>query len=209
MRAYLAHSIVLVLSACGGSAYSERSADDTRETETQSNQPSAPQTPPANTPVSDADDTPTPEPDDEPAPPFAGNGGLQDQGDGFGCTAVGCLSGFQLQIEKQTSWQPGSYTFVARGDNGLEQRCELRLTATDMLLYEGCNGFFMTREDESPVPASAQIQLVADQVELEVLLEGERIAFAEYEPTWTEQRPNGPRCEPVCTNGGRQVLEIE
>ncbi|MET0412931.1 MAG: hypothetical protein ABW217_16615, partial [Polyangiaceae bacterium] len=75
--------------------------------------------------------------------------------------------------------------------------------------YEGCDGFFMTRQDDSPVPASAQIQLVADEVEIEVLFDGARIALERYEPDWTEHRPNGPSCEPVCRSGGLQVLGIE
>lgn len=210
MRAYLAGSIVFVFSACGGSAYSERDTGDTRQTDTQSNQPAAPLTPPAAPPADDVGETPASDDHDDPAPPFAGvpSPGLQNQGE-VGCTEVGCLSGFQLEIDKQSPWQPGAYSFVARGDNGLERRCDLRLTAVDMLLYEGCDGFFMTRQGNSPVPASAQIQLVSDEVEVEVLFDGVRVALVSYEPEWSEHRPNGPLCEPVCTSGGLQVLGLE
>lgn len=207
MRSYLAGLSVLVFSACGGNAYSDRDSGGTRETDTQSNQPAQPATSGSASPNSD---DPAGENSDNPAPPFAGSGGPSlAEPVGVGCTQVGCLSGFQLAIEKRSEWQLGSYSFVARGDNGLERRCDLRLTPVDLLLYEGCDGFFMTREDDSPVPSSAQIQLVSDEIEIEVLFDGERIALTRYEPEWTQHRPNGPLCEPVCTNGGRQVLGIE
>jgi hypothetical protein len=210
MRAFVAGLSVLVISACGGAATNEQNTDDSRETDTQSNQP-APAAPAPEVPAQSDEpgEVPASDDHDDPAPPFAGVGGLQDPGGAVACSEVGCLSGFQLAIDKQSAWQPGAYRFVARGDNGSERSCDLRLTAVDMLLYEGCDGFFMTRQDDSPVPASAQIQIVSDEVEVEVLLDGERIAFARYEPTWTEHRPNGPRCEPVCTNGDQQVLGIE
>jgi hypothetical protein len=78
-----------------------------------------------------------------------------------------------------------------------------------MQLGRGCNGFFMAPAEASPVPASTRVPVVAEQVELELTFEGQRVGYARYEPTWTEHRPNGPQCGPVCLNGEPRTLDVD
>jgi hypothetical protein len=217
MRVHLVCASVLLLSACGGAAFSDGDDADAPHAASPlqpSHAASDPMTPPAPAAPDTASPQPTPPADaipDEPAPAFAGSSGavLGADPSGFACTEVGCLSGFSLNFEKETPWREGSYVFRVLGSNGLTHACDVQLTSDDMLLGSRCDGFFMTRDAGNSVPASAQVQLVAEQIEFEVLFEGERIAFAKYTPVWKTNRPNGPECEPVCINGNGQTLSID
>jgi hypothetical protein len=212
MKAPLACLSVLLISACGGTAFRDADPDtDEPDARTDSPRPLQPSDAPASdAPTPSAEVTPpTDETPSEPDAELAGNGNFEQPSPGFACTEVGCLSGFQLELDKQTPWQPGAYVFRGLGSNGLEHRCGVTLAPGEMTFGSRCDGFFMSREAGTFVPASARVQLVAEQVELEVLFEGQRIAFAEYTPVWITSRPNGPECEPVCMNSSAQTLRIE
>lgn len=125
---------------------------------------------------------------------------------GEGCTEIGCVDGFSLSFEKAGIWDAGIWTVVVEVD-GVAVTCE----TTFPLDSEGltsCDAEGVLLElSGSALPAKEQaisgviIQSVDfTSLSVSLSLDGKLIATEDFTPEWVTSQPNGPDCEPICTN---------
>lgn len=130
------------------------------------------------------------------------------------CTAIGCLNGFHLDLDHQGPWAPGAYAFEITADGA-------QVTCTGALPLQGCDAGPTLRcdVDERVVIGESGCALAADQqgfadihfngepAEVSVTLRRDGEVIGEYagSPSYTESRPNGPECEPVCHQANARV----
>lgn len=93
------------------------------------------------------------------------------------CTLMGCTSGIEVQLEEEP---PVPYRIEAAADGG-----------TARYVYEcgqtaRCSPIFFA-------------EFTPDWVLFSVIV-GADTTWYEVRPTYTEQQPNGPGCEPICYN---------
>lgn len=135
-------------------------------------------------------------------------------GGGKMCTEIGCVSGLRIDLQKAGAWQPGAYVFTFELD-GSPVRCSgaLPLKACDAGPSLTCDGEGRVQIGESgcALPPDqhgfSDIQLLGSPAKVRVAIarDGQELHSAELAPTYTESRPNGPGCEPVCRGASAQV----
>jgi hypothetical protein len=122
------------------------------------------------------------------------------------CTDIGCQNGLRLTWD-QGSWKPGAYTVEATLD-GIKVTCEgkLPLAACDSGPTFHCSPSAPLRVGESgcALPeaqhglSGIDIDAAPAQVRIVVKRDGVEVSAQELTPKYTDSRPNGPQCEPVC-----------
>ena len=130
---------------------------------------------------------------------------------------VGCADNFHVDFDK-ASWPAGDYTLEVELDGA-------KTTCTVTLPFKGCDNLAQCSGDTTSVLPGVSgcalaesehklsgIILVDKQpakVKVDVSFGGASIGSAEYTPTYTTSRPNGPDCEPVCTTAPGQKLTLK
>lgn len=133
-------------------------------------------------------------------PPQSPTGGNQ------ACTEIGCQNGLHLTWP-QGSWKSGTYSVEVTLD-GTKVTCEgrLPLAACDSGPTFKCSPGASVRVGESgcALPAAQHglsgidIESSPAQVKIAVRRDGVEVSAQDLTPTYTDSRPNGPQCEPVC-----------
>ena len=147
-------------------------------------------------------------------------GCTKEQGEAVGpgggkmCTQIGCVDGLRLTLEKAGAWAPGAYTFAFTLD-GAAVTCSgsLPLKACDAGPSLTCDaeGRVMIGESGCALPpdqhgwSDIQVSGAPKAVKLTISRDGQPLHAAELTPTYTESRPNGPDCGPVCRGAAATI----
>lgn len=133
---------------------------------------------------------------------------------GRACTEIGCMNGLRIELKKAGAWAPGAYTFAFTLD-GAAVNCSgaLPLKPCEAGPSLTCDVADRVAIGESgcALPADghgfADVQVTGEpkEVKLTISRDGQAVASAELRPTYTESRPNGPGCEPVCRNAAETI----
>jgi hypothetical protein len=130
------------------------------------------------------------------------------------CTEIGCGPAFGVEFQRAAGWGLGVYRIELQVD-GETVSCERQIplhcdeepacSRADVQLVEiGC------ALDVSQQSLGG-VQFVAEgpaQVSVRVRHDDTELGTAEYAPQYTESRPNGPDCEPVCRQAKHETLVL-
>ncbi len=129
------------------------------------------------------------------------------------CTDIGCQNGLRLTWP-QGPWKPGAYSVEVTLD-GTKVTCEgqLPLAACDSGPTFHCSSGASLRLGESgcALPpaqhglAGIDIDTAPAQVRIVVRRDGVEVSAQELAPKYTDSRPNGPQCEPVCHQASAEL----
>lgn len=144
--------------------------------------------------------------------------GCESDDPGQTCTLIGCVGGFEINLEKASAWAAGDYTFDLDVD-GKTNSCTVTLPFTS------CNdGLKCTTELTDLTIGLSGCALPAAQhkisgltffntapktVAVTVKFGVDEIGSVSYTPTYTDSRPNGPNCEPLCRQAPAQTLSLK
>jgi hypothetical protein len=135
--------------------------------------------------------------------------------DATACTLIGCGPALEIDFTGETS-RLGLYAIDLVTDRGF-QHCEVMLPfACDKApacpsedyvwapILSGCGS-----DSGAPsIDGLAFYDVGPSVVDLTVTLDGYVIGHVRAEPTYTETRPNGPDCEPVCRSSADVEVEL-
>jgi len=135
-------------------------------------------------------------------------------GGAVACTEIGCGPAFIVDFERPEPWARGVYgvEVVVDGDAFTCPR-EIPLTCDDdpacprpdvQLIEIGC----ALGVGEQ---ALGGLQFIGDppaHVEVRVLENDEEIGQGSFDPAYTESQPNGPECEPTCTQAPNAAVVL-
>lgn len=121
------------------------------------------------------------------------------------CTAIGCSSGFSLDVSPSGAWAPGAYRFELAID-GREVVCEGALPlkpCAERSFSCDADGVRLGESGCALEPAAQGIASIALDgfplaLAIRVLKDGEELTSTELTPTYKAGQPNGPGCDPVC-----------
>lgn len=136
----------------------------------------------------------------------------------FACTEIGCADGLSVQVTPAAPWPPGSYRFLFEVDGEA-------LTCTGALPLPECGtpaitcdreGIVMITESGCALPPSqhgfgdVHFPGGPETVTVEVQRDGRALARQTFTPTYHTVQPNGPGCEPICTQASEALaLNVE
>lgn len=130
------------------------------------------------------------------------------------CTEIGCDSGVIFRSDPGKVWEPGQYDFFIMSD-GMQIICkgQLPLKPCDEGASFKCSNTKVT-VGESGCALPAENHAVADvriegypkTVILKLSHDRQPLFHHKLSPVYTESRPNGPLCEPVCNMA---ILDLE
>jgi hypothetical protein len=146
---------------------------------------------------------------DQPGPAGPGPGGGEQN-----CTALGCINGLRVSLEKATPWAAGNYTFAFDLD-GTAVTCKgaLPLKACDAGPSLTCDVADKVQVGESGCAMGPETHGFSDvqigssprAVALKISREDQVMHEAKLAPTYATSRPNGEACEPVCNSASERV----
>lgn len=124
------------------------------------------------------------------------------------CSTIGCVDGLTVALQAR-AWPAGSYEFAVR----LDQRT---VTCTGTLPLPACGTPSLTcdgpgvaiGESGCALPpeqhgfGEIHVDTTPDEVEVRLSFEGKARVTYTSKPVYRTTQPNGPECEPTCTNGG-------
>ena len=135
-----------------------------------------------------------------------------------GCTEIGCTDGLVVRVTPAAPWPAGEYRFVVEADG-------VTTTCTGWLPLPPCETRAITCDREGVVsiaesgcalPSSAHgfgdlvLPATPEEITVEVQHEGRTLARETFTPAYQTSQPNGPGCEPICTNASVDLaLELE
>lgn len=123
------------------------------------------------------------------------------------CTLIWCADGFSLRTEPSEAWPPGAYRFVIEADGET-------VTCTGSLPLPPCGTRAITCDrddvveiDESGCALPASQQAFSglnfpgnpETVTIELQRDGSTLTRRTFTPAYQTTQPNGPGCEPICT----------
>ncbi len=119
------------------------------------------------------------------------------------CTMVGCQSGFTIALQAAT-WPAGKYSVKIVAD-GVEHRCEASLPI-DQASPSSCDSdALMLVVSGSALPVaqqkldSVQVFPIVQDLQVTISRDGTPLATQQFVPNYKTTSPNGPECEPTCT----------
>ncbi len=130
------------------------------------------------------------------------------------CTSIGCQNGLEIEFVR-AAWPSGDYRIGVDVD-GKTTTCEgsLPLKACDAGASFVCSGTPGVTLGESgcALPAASHSlsglsleTTTASQVTLTLEHAGALIGTTTFQPEFSDVRPNGPDCPPLCRNAGRRL----
>ena len=139
------------------------------------------------------------------SPGCFGGGGVGGQA----CTQIGCQDGLVIELATPGSWPAGAYRFELAAD-GVTTTCvaTLPLASCDQAQVS-CQpfvaGIAIVESGCALPPGSHSFPLIEldgtpATVTVEVFHDQQPIGATTFTPTYQTSQPNGPGCEPICTN---------
>lgn len=124
------------------------------------------------------------------------------------CTLIGCVDGFDLQLSPNAAWPAAEYRFELEA-GGVKQVCTGKLPlppcASRALTCVG-NAIGAISESGCALPAPQHafsgITFAGKPARVRVIVQKDSVAVLdrEFVPAYVTSRPNGPKCEPICTS---------
>lgn len=130
------------------------------------------------------------------------------------CTEIGCSSGFAVDFQRASSWPPGRYRVEVTTD-GVASRCEVSLPLS-CNIDASCTGerSWTLGLSGCALPAASHalsgvmILSTPGTVRIAVSRDDVSLAMGEFRPQYRTVQPNGPGCEPICTQAPSATLTI-
>ncbi|MCC6646003.1 MAG: hypothetical protein IT374_10585 [Polyangiaceae bacterium] len=125
--------------------------------------------------------------------------------EGRSCTAIGCVDGFSVTVTSSGAWPAGEYVVKVVAD-GVTTTCSATLPLTQSSTSVCSGPGVQVGLSGSLLPASQQsistvsLSSTPKAVAIEITRDGASIGARTYAPSYVTSRPNGPECEPICTN---------
>ncbi len=136
-----------------------------------------------------------------------------DDGDGKGCTLIGCNTGMTVDFSK-AAWPAGDYEVAVELD-GKTVTCKstLPLSCTSS---QGCDdiGVLLTEsgcaldKSQHKLGGIAIVNATPGSVKVDVKFGGASIGSGSWSPVWKTTRPNGPDCDPECKQTDNPTLNL-
>jgi hypothetical protein len=126
---------------------------------------------------------------------------------GGGCTQIGCEDGLTIRVTPTDAWPHGAYRFVVEHDGATTTcegvlplpPCEQRAISCDAaeptIVESGC-----ALEPSAHAFGDIVFGTSPPSVAVQVLLDDRSVGSGTWTPTYQTVQPNGPGCEPICTN---------
>jgi hypothetical protein len=128
------------------------------------------------------------------------------------CTEIGCQDGLLIRVTPTEAWPHGAYTFTVEAD-------AKTTTCTGSLPLPACGTPGLTCDGpgvtigesgcalDPAQHAFADIMFEATptSVTVGVDLDGRTIASQTFTPEYQTVQPNGPGCDPICTNASVEL----
>lgn len=126
---------------------------------------------------------------------------------GRACTQIGCQDGLVVQVRPAEAWPHGEYRFDIEHDGARVvctgtlplPPCELRALRCDApqpsIVESGC-----ALEPAAHAFGDVVFSTTPSTVAVVVRHDGKLVGSGRWSPVYQQSQPNGPGCEPVCTN---------
>jgi hypothetical protein len=132
---------------------------------------------------------------------------------GRACTAIGCQDGLVIRVLPAAAWPHGEYRFDIEQDGA-------RVVCTGTLPLPSCGVPAMVCDAPGPMivesgcalpPAAhafgdVMFATTPAQVAVVVTRDGKQVGAGRWRPVYQTIQPNGPGCEPICTNAGVELV---
>lgn len=135
-------------------------------------------------------------------------------GGGKMCTQIGCIDGLDVDVAKASPWAAGAYTFAFTLDGekvtcsgalplkpceaGPSISCDVQDKV--QIMESGC-----ALEPSAHGWAGIHVPRAVQKFEVVIALDGKELINFGVAPTYKKSQPNGPDCEPVCTNASARL----
>jgi hypothetical protein len=131
---------------------------------------------------------------------------------GKSCTLIGCQSGLQVQLQHGT-WPAGSYSLNVILDDATPVVCIVTLPFASVSTGATCSAATVQVQTSGQALGADQhavtglwVQTTPAKVQLVLRRDGAVMLDQTLQPTYTTSRPNGPDCEPLCTQANAVVV---
>jgi hypothetical protein len=132
---------------------------------------------------------------------------------GRACTTIGCQDGLVVRVLPTEAWPPGEYRFDIEQDGA-------RVTCTGTLPLPPCDRRGLACDAPAPmiVESGCALEPAAHafgdvifsttpaEVSIVVTHQGQQVGAGRWRPVYQTSRPNGPGCEPVCTEASVDLV---
>jgi hypothetical protein len=124
-----------------------------------------------------------------------------------GCTEIGCQDGLLVRVTPTSAWPSGEYTFTIEADSGTTvctgslplPACETRAISCDgndvQVTESGC-----ALEPSQHAFGDLMFTSAPASLTVTVTRDGQQVGSRSWTPEYQTVQPNGPGCEPTCTN---------
>jgi hypothetical protein len=128
------------------------------------------------------------------------------------CTAIGCQSGFNLDVSPASGWPAGAYRFELSLD-GRAVSCEgaipLKPCAERSFVCDA-DGVRLGESGCALEPSQHGISNLFFEgfplaLSVRVLRDGNELTSVELEPSYKAGQPNGPGCDPICCSSSAML----
>lgn len=123
--------------------------------------------------------------------------------DGQSCTLIGCADGFSVTVASTGTWKAGTYVVTVVAD-GVTTTCSAAFPLTGAAaqctgsgVVVGLSGSALPAEQQSI--ANVALSSTPKSVKVEIARDGAPLGSQTFTPTYKTTQPNGPKCEPTCT----------
>ncbi|MCA9695602.1 MAG: hypothetical protein R3A51_00335 [Nannocystaceae bacterium] len=130
------------------------------------------------------------------------------------CTEIGCGSSVSIELLKRDGvWGPGAYTVTVVAD-GETTTCSVTMPLScdapppcgeNSSVVIGLSGCALPVEQQS-LSGVEVIGGAPKRIEVQIALDGQGLSEATFTPEYRTSRPNGPECEPECTQTVEQLV---
>lgn len=132
---------------------------------------------------------------------------------GRACTQIGCQDGLVIRVLPAEAWPHGEYRFDIEQDGA-------RVVCTGTLPLPSCDRRALACDAAEPVitesgcalePAAhafGDVMFATTPAEVAVVVtrDGKQVGAGRWRPVYQTIQPNGPGCEPICTNAAVELV---
>jgi hypothetical protein len=133
------------------------------------------------------------------------------QNGGSSCTLIGCDGGLRIDFTR-SAWPAGNYSVFVVMDANQQALCQVKLPMSPTESAGICNAEdVLLATSGQMLPANQQsilgvrINGVPKTVNVTIKRDGQTELAADVTPTYVTSQPNGPGCEPTCTQATAQL----